>query len=125
MNSSREKIVKSVDDALQLSQTFGVCVLDLGHAFVLFLFTVIISLIDCVLDDWGLQPTSIDKLSCIFGVEEHQNMDISSQANQNDERNEHRELLRRRNAFMAMEVLGILTENRKAMVLLRLVHLNM
>ncbi|XP_042476900.1 mediator of RNA polymerase II transcription subunit 33A-like [Macadamia integrifolia] len=125
MNSSREKIIKSVDDALQLSQTFGVCVLDLGHAFVLFLFTVIISLIDCVLDDWGLQPTSIHKFSCIFGVEEHQNMDICSHGNQNDERNEHREILRRRNAFMAMEVLGILTENRKAMVLLRLIHLNM
>ncbi|KAJ4978294.1 hypothetical protein NE237_009074 [Protea cynaroides] len=125
MNSSREKIIKSVDDALQLSQTFGVYVSDLGHAFVLFLFTVIISLIDCVMDDWGLQPTSIDKLSSIFGVEEHLNMDISSQGNQDDERREHRELLRKRNAFMAMEVLGKLTESRKAMVLLRLVHLNM
>ncbi|KAF8397078.1 hypothetical protein HHK36_015985 [Tetracentron sinense] len=119
------KIIKSVNDALRLSQTYRVHVVELGHALVLFLFSVIIGLIDSTLDDWGLQMTFKDILSGIFGGGNHQDMEIDSKGNQDDERNEHRDQLRRRNTFMAMEVLGKLTENRKAMVLLRLVHLNM
>ncbi|KAL5974893.1 hypothetical protein ACLOJK_031567 [Asimina triloba] len=87
----REKIIKSIDDALQLSHTYGVCVTELGHATVL------------------------------YG---HQDMDIDAMGNLSDKRNEQREQLRRVNAFTALEVVEKLTENRKAMVLLRLVHLN-
>lgn len=121
----KEKIVKSVDDALQFTHTYGICVSDVGHAAVLFLFSVIISLIDCTLEDWGLQLSSTDKHLTAYGNTDHQDMDIDALGNTNDKRCEHREHLRRMNAFMAFEVVERLTENQKAMVLLRLVHLNM
>ncbi|XP_010278916.1 PREDICTED: mediator of RNA polymerase II transcription subunit 33A-like [Nelumbo nucifera] len=124
-NPCREKIVISVDDALELSKNYGFHVVEFGQAVVLFLFTVIINLIDSTMDDWGLQPASVGKISGLFGGGEHQDMDIDSKGNQNDKRREHCELLKKTNAFMTMEVLGKLTENRKVMVLLRLVHLNM
>ncbi|XP_058075235.1 mediator of RNA polymerase II transcription subunit 33A-like isoform X2 [Magnolia sinica] len=121
----REQIMKSVDDALRLSHTNGVSVTEVGHAAVLFLFSVIISLIDCTLEDWGMQSASIDKSGSAYGSAGHQDMDIDAMGNSNDKRNEHREQLRRVNAFTAIEVVEKLTENKRAMVLLRLVHLNM
>ncbi|OUZ99643.1 hypothetical protein BVC80_9061g76 [Macleaya cordata] len=116
-------IIKSVDDALQLSHAYGVQIVELGHALVLFIFSVIVGLIDSTLDDWGLHPTFIQ--SGIFGGGDHQDMDVDSKVSHGDKRNEHREQLRKANAFTAMEILGKLTENKKAMILLRLVHLNM
>lgn len=121
----KEEIVKSVDDALQLSQKFGIRVSEVGHAVVLFLFRAIISLIDCTLEDWGLQSSSMDKQCSTYGNGGHQDMDIDAMGNSNDKRHEHRENLRRMNAFMALEVVERLIGNKKAMVLLRLVHLNM
>ncbi|XP_026413117.1 mediator of RNA polymerase II transcription subunit 33A-like [Papaver somniferum] len=121
----KQKIIKSVDDALQLSHTYGMQILELGHAFVLFFFSIITGLVDCTFDDWGLQPTSIDKTNSIFGVGEHQDMDVDSKGTLNDKRTEHREQLRKANAYTAIEILAKLTENKKATTLLRLVHLNM
>ncbi|XP_077214711.1 mediator of RNA polymerase II transcription subunit 33A-like isoform X2 [Tasmannia lanceolata] len=121
----KEKIIKSVDDALQLSHAYGVHVSEVGHAAVLFLYSVITSLIDSTLEDWGLQSNSVDKQRSLYGGVGHQDMDMDVKGNTNDKRNEHREQLRRMNGFMAIEVVGKLTENRNAMVLLRLVHLNM
>ncbi|KAK9291133.1 hypothetical protein L1049_009321 [Liquidambar formosana] len=120
-----EKITKSVDVALQLSQTYMVHVLEIGHALVLSFFSIVISLIDSTLDDWGLQMTSVDRPSGAVGGVDHQNMDLDPKGNQNFMRNEHREQIRRKNSFMAMEVLGKLTESRKAMILLRLIHVTM
>lgn len=124
-DACRAKIIKSVIDALQLSQTYRFHVVEIGHALVLFFFTIVIGLIDSTLEDWGLQMTSVDKPSGAIGGLDHQNMDICSKEEQNFQKNEHREKLKRTNSFMAMEVLGKLTESRKAMVLLHLVHLNM
>lgn len=92
---------------------------------VLFLFRAIISLIDCTLEDWGLQSSSVDKQCSTYGNAGHQDMDIDAMTNSNEKRHEHRENLRRMNAFMAIEVVERLIGNKKAMVLLRLVHLNM
>ncbi|XP_057971679.1 mediator of RNA polymerase II transcription subunit 33A-like [Malania oleifera] len=124
-DACRDKIIKSVDTALQLSQTYTIQVLELGHAFALFFFSIVIGLVDCTSDDWGLQMTSGDRSSGAFGSGDHQNMEIDSKGNQHLRRNELREQIRRKNSFLAMEVLGKLMESRKAMVLLRLVHLNM
>lgn len=121
----KEKIINSVDVALQLSQTYKVRFVELGHALVLFFFSIVIGLIDSILDDWGLQMISADRPGGAFGGVDHQIMDIDSKGNQNFKRTEYRDEIRRTNSFLAMEVLCKLTDNRKAMVLLRLVHLNM
>ncbi|CAL5390059.1 unnamed protein product [Camellia sinensis] len=121
----REKIIKSVDVALQLSQTYRVQVLELGHAMVLCFFSIIVGLIDSTSYDWGLQMTSVDKANGEIRSEDNQNMDVDSKESQIYKRNDHRERIRRSNSFVAFELLGKLTENKKATVLLRLVYLNM
>ncbi|XP_050141951.1 mediator of RNA polymerase II transcription subunit 33A-like isoform X1 [Malus sylvestris] len=122
---SKEKITESIDVALELSQTYKVRVVELGHAFVLFFFSVISSLIDSTLDDWGFKMTSRKRPRSDFGGADYRNMEIDSRESQNLKVKEHRERIRKMNSFLAIEVLAKLTASRKALVLLRLVHLNM
>lgn len=119
------RIVKDVDLALQLSQIYEVPVREIGHAWLLFIFSIVIRLIDSTLNDWGLQMTYLDGPSLEFEGADHHDMDIDSKESQNSERNEKRKQIQKMNSFMAMEVLGKLMESKKAMVLLRLVRLNM
>ncbi|RVW29775.1 Mediator of RNA polymerase II transcription subunit 33B [Vitis vinifera] len=123
-DASKERIIKSVDAALQLSKTYQVHVLELGHTMVLFFFSIVVGLLDSTLDDWGLPVTFLDRASGVARSGDYLNMDIDSKGNKNFKQSEHREQMRRTNSFLAMEVLGTLMENRKAKVLLRLVHLN-
>ncbi|KAF5953411.1 hypothetical protein HYC85_006267 [Camellia sinensis] len=108
------RIIKSVDVALQLSQTYRVQVLELGHAMVLCFFSIIVGLIDSTSYDWGLQMTSVDKANGEIRSEDNQNMDVDSKESQIYKRNDHRERIRRSNSFVAFELLGKLTENKKA-----------
>ncbi|KAJ6369346.1 hypothetical protein OIU78_001667 [Salix suchowensis] len=124
-DACRDKIINSVDSALQLSRTYEVRLSELGQLLVLFFFTVFVGLIDSTFDDMGLQIKSSDIQEGPFGVDNFQDMDMDSRGNFSAERNEHRELLRMKNTNMAMEVLAKLIESRKAVVLLRLVRLNM
>ncbi|GLU14786.1 hypothetical protein SLE2022_313340 [Rubroshorea leprosula] len=124
-DTSKLKILESVDAELQLSQTYGAPVRDLGHAFVLFFFNIVTCLIDSSLDDWGLQITSLDKSGGAVASMDHQHMDIDCYGSYQIERNEHHQQMRQKNSFMAIEVLERLTESTKAIVLLRLVYLNM
>lgn len=119
------RIAESVDLALQLSETYKVRVVEFGHALVLFFFSTIISLIDSTLDDWGLNMTSRKRPRLAFGGSGCYDVEIDSRGSEDVKSNEHQERLRRMNSFFAIEVLGKLTESRKALVLLRLVHLNM
>ena len=88
----------------------------------LFLFCVIDGLIDSMLDDCGLQRTSLDRSSLAFGSTD---MDVDSKKSHNLGKQEFFEELRCKNSLMAMEVLGKLTESKKTTLLLRLVHINM
>ncbi|KAE9447513.1 hypothetical protein C3L33_20589, partial [Rhododendron williamsianum] len=119
------QITKFVDAALQLSQTYGVQVVEVGHAVVLCFFSIVVGLIDSTLCDWGLHMTSVDKETGVVSSEDGKDMDVDSEESQIFRRNEHRDCMKKSNSFMAFEVLGKLTENRKATVLLRLVYLNM
>ncbi|KAI9152792.1 hypothetical protein LWI28_001261 [Acer negundo] len=112
LHDSSAKILQSVDVSLRLSHTYKVSVVDFGHALVLFFFTIVDCLIDALFDDMGLQPTAAD----------HHHMDIDSIGIINVENNQQ---IRTNNSLMAIEVLAKLTQDRKAMVLLRLVHFNM
>lgn len=124
-DACRDKIINSADAALQLSRTYEVRLSELGQLLVLFFFTVFVGLIDSTFDDMGLQIKSSDIQEGPFGTDNFQDMDMDSRGDYSVERNEHRELLRKKNTIMAMEVLAKLMESRKAVVLLRLVHFNM
>lgn len=119
------RILKSIDAALQLSQQYGIPLLDLGQSFVLFFFTIVVGLIDSTLDDWGLHMTSRDGPGLVVGSTDLLDMDIDFKGSHNFKGKDYHEHMRRTNSFMALDVVGKLTESRKAMALLRLVHLNM
>ncbi|KAB1224692.1 Mediator of RNA polymerase II transcription subunit 33A [Morella rubra] len=86
---------------------------------------IITGLIDSTLDDWGLHLTPLDRPSLAFGSPDHHDMDIDLKGSHYGRGDEHHETMRRTNSFMAIEVLAKLTESRKAMAMLHLVHLNM
>lgn len=119
------RIAKSIDVALQLSETYSFQVFELGHAMVLCLFSIIVHLIDSTLDDLGLQMGSKGGACEVNKSEDTQRMDIDFRENQVHKTNEFHELIRRTNSFMCLEVLIKLTENKRVVGLLRLVHLNM
>lgn len=119
------RIIKSVDAALQLSHTYRVQVQELGQVLVLFFFSIVVGLIDSTFNDWGLLMKTPDGPSGPFGSADNKDMDVDARGNYNVGRYEHLELLRKTNSLFAIEVLVKLTESRKAMVLLRIVYLNM
>ncbi|EOY10864.1 Reduced epidermal fluorescence 4, putative isoform 1 [Theobroma cacao] len=126
-DTCKQQIVDSVDVTLQLSQNYGVHVVELGHAFVFFFSTIVTALIDCILDDWGLRMTSLDAQNGAVGTGsmDHHPIDTDTGGVYHIERDKQLEQMRWKNSFLAIEVLGQLTESLRAMVLLRLVYLNM
>ncbi|MQM19972.1 hypothetical protein Taro_052985 [Colocasia esculenta] len=122
-STCRERIAKSVSDALHLTQNYDIPNMDFGKVLMLFLFTAITRLIDCTLEDLGLQLTYSEKSGSmpVYTL----NQDFHVKENSNDKRHEYREHLRKRNTLMAMEVAEKLTADTKAEVLLHLVYKNM
>ncbi|KAH7654142.1 hypothetical protein IHE45_19G124400 [Dioscorea alata] len=116
-NPCRDKIIKSVDDALQLSQNYGFEKMGFGCLLVSFYLDLITKLIDSTMEDWGLK-LGHEGEAC-------EAMDVDDVAKMDERRNEHREMLRRTNAQLALEVVENITESKKARVFLRLVRLNM
>nr|XP_010921239.1 mediator of RNA polymerase II transcription subunit 33A isoform X2 [Elaeis guineensis] len=121
----RDKIVKSVDDSLQLSHTYGVHQMDFGHAVVLSFLSFMTCLIDCTLEDCGFQLPFRDKYGNFNAKEGHQVMEIDVKESSDERWNRHREQLRGTNALLAIEVVGKITSNKKARVFIRLFYLNM
>lgn len=88
-----------------------------GCVLVSFYLDLIIKLIDSTMEDWGLK-SGHEGEAC-------EAMDVDDVAKMDERRNEHREMLRRTNAQLALEVVENITESKKARVFLRLVRLNM
>ncbi|KAK9153410.1 hypothetical protein Sjap_000890 [Stephania japonica] len=124
-DTCRKKVSKSIDEALQLSHTYGVHTMEFGLASTLFLFIVVVGLTDCILYDLNLQETSFDTLSDIFVNEDAIDMDIDFKGNCNEERNERRVELQRSNTLTTFGVLKKLITQKKALLLLHLIRLNM
>ncbi|XP_054780626.1 mediator of RNA polymerase II transcription subunit 33A-like isoform X2 [Prosopis cineraria] len=122
-DSCKLKIINSVDTAFQLSQTYNIHPLELGHVFVLFFYSIIIALIDSTLGDWGIQMKPCDK-PCLY-TKSNLYVDIDPKVTHSVQRNEYHEQIWKINSLMALEVLERLTENRKATILLQSVLLNM
>ncbi|KAM7263346.1 hypothetical protein ACFE04_001029 [Oxalis oulophora] len=124
------KILNSIDAALNLSTTYGFELREIGHAMVLVFFTIVIRLIDATMEDWGLRLTLSDAQLCGVGIGGGGggvvDMEVDVPYNTTVVGNhEHHERVRRKNTFIGMEVLAKLTESKRALALLHLVHLNM
>lgn len=117
------RIIKSIDAALQLSRTNMVEKVDFGIVVVLFVLRAITTLLDCVLEDFGLPFAS----KCLVEdgwLRPHPiDIDVNDQAS--NYRSKHHDHLRQTNVFTALEVVKTMTSNKRIQVFLRLVHLNM
>lgn len=98
------KIVKAVDDALQISQSFRLPVTELGQIIVLFVFTVVSSLVDAIAEDLGLQLRQSEKQYKLIGNMGQHDMTIEVEDGSNSKRHEHRENLRRTNIVVAVDM---------------------
>ncbi|XP_025695905.1 mediator of RNA polymerase II transcription subunit 33A isoform X1 [Arachis hypogaea] len=121
--STKLKIINSIDVALQLSETYNIRDLELGHIFVLFFYSIIIALIDSTLNDWGLQVSTSER-SCLVPMGD-QYMEIDHKVTHSFEKGENHEQIRKKNSILALEILESLTESKKGVVLLQSVLLNM
>lgn len=123
--SESEKIAKAVDDALQLSKSFHIPVAELGQTVVLFVFTLVLDLVDAIAEDSGLQLRWSEKQSRLTGNVGQCDIAIEVEDDSNSERQEHRENIRRTNIVVAIDMVRKLTQHKRTSTFLRLVYRNM
>ena len=119
------RIVKAVDDALQLSQSFRLPVTKLGQIVVLFVFTLVSSLVDAIAEDFGLQLRWSEERYRLNGNMGQHDMTMEVEDDSNSKRHEHRENLRRTNIVVAVDMVRKLTQQKRTSTFLRLVYRNM
>ncbi|XP_015694771.2 mediator of RNA polymerase II transcription subunit 33A-like [Oryza brachyantha] len=122
---NRDKITKSIDDALQLSKTYGFSGIETGHVVIFFMLSVITKLIDCTLEDCGFQSGLSEAQESIYAIEGPQDMDLDVKGVSTEKQNEHRAQLRRKNTAMALDAMLMMVADRKIQSFLRLIFLNM
>ncbi|XP_019106358.1 mediator of RNA polymerase II transcription subunit 33A isoform X2 [Beta vulgaris subsp. vulgaris] len=121
--SNHEKILKAVDDALHLSDVFGIHASDPAVISVLFVFSNVWQLIDASLDDEGLLEYTLDKSSrWLTGV---QDMEIDDHGHFLENRIKPQEGLLKMNTLMAIEMIVESLQNKVTTQILFLVRQNM
>ncbi|CAN1855322.1 Mediator of RNA polymerase II transcription subunit 33B [Linum perenne] len=115
-----QKMMKSIDDVLHLSDAFGLQAIEPGVLLVQFLFSVVWQLLDASLDDEGLLELTSEKKSRWVLAAEDMEIDGFS-----DKRSEHNEMVVRGNTTMAIELIGELLRNRFTSRILYLASANM
>ncbi|KAK9035501.1 hypothetical protein V6N11_077540 [Hibiscus sabdariffa] len=117
-----QKIMKSIDDVLNLSQIFGVQVSEPGLLLVEFVFSIVWQLLDASLDDEGLLELTPEKRS-IWPTA--QDMEIDNVDNFAEKRKEHHDVLYKGNNMMAIEIIGEFLQNKVTSRILFLARRNM
>ncbi|KAF0927619.1 hypothetical protein E2562_035227 [Oryza meyeriana var. granulata] len=114
---TKAMLVKSIDDALHLSDSYGFQKMDFGHTVVLFVLSIIKILTDCILEDCGLPSIASDGHDISYAIGDGKGSSL-------DRRDDYRECLRRKNTIMTLEVVEKITANKNTQVFLRLVYHN-
>ncbi|KAH9309641.1 hypothetical protein KI387_037552, partial [Taxus chinensis] len=120
-----KKTVEAVDDALHLSKTYGIPVIDLGKTAVLFTFTVVSTLVNAIAEDSGLQVRWSEKQYMLGGSVGQHDMAIGADEDINEKRHLHREHLRRTNIVTAIEMVRKFMEHKRTSTFFRLACQNM
>ncbi|KAG8085126.1 hypothetical protein GUJ93_ZPchr0010g10160 [Zizania palustris] len=120
---TKAMLVKSINDALHLSHSYGCQRMDFGHTVVLFVLSIIKILTECILEDCGLPSIARDGYDDLYGIGSQKHM-TDDKGSSLDKRDEHRERLRTKNTVMTLDVVEKITANKNAQVFLRLVYLN-
>ncbi|XP_066398304.1 mediator of RNA polymerase II transcription subunit 33A-like [Miscanthus floridulus] len=122
---NRDKIGKSIAEALQLSKVYGFSGTEFGHVVIMFVLAVVNKLIDSILEDCGFPSAMAEGQESVYATDGPQPMDLDVKRGSTENQNEHREQLRRKNTLMALDVLHMMAADRKIQSFLRLIFLNM
>ncbi|VVA14021.1 PREDICTED: mediator of RNA polymerase II [Prunus dulcis] len=118
-----QKIIKSIDDVLHLSQLYGLQVCEPGVVIVEFVFSIIWQLLDASLDDEGLLELTPDKKSRWSTRPE--DMEIDGHDCFNEKRSEQNEGLQKANTAMAIEIIVEFLQNKVTSRILCLTRRNL
>ncbi|CAI0560055.1 unnamed protein product [Linum tenue] len=121
--SNHEKVMKSIDGVLHLSEIFGLEANDPGILLVEFLYAVVCQLLDASLDDEGLLELTSDKKS-IWPIKP-QDMEIDGHEIFDEIRMEHNEKLHNLNTVMAVELIGRFLQDKRTSKILYLARHNL
>ncbi|XP_057461528.1 mediator of RNA polymerase II transcription subunit 33A-like [Actinidia eriantha] len=118
-----EKIMKSIDEVLHLSQIFSLPTSEPGLLIVGFAFSIVWRLLDASLDDEGLLALTPEKKSrWLTGT---QDMEIDSHDSFNEKRTGRHEGLCKINTVMAVEIIGEFLKHKVTSRILYLARQNM
>ncbi|XP_061990357.1 mediator of RNA polymerase II transcription subunit 33A-like [Rosa rugosa] len=115
-----QMVMKSIDDILDLSQTFGLQTSDAGTIVVGFIFSTVWQLIDASLDDEGLLEHDDPEKKSRWVIKP-QEMEIDGY----EKGNEHYERLQNQNTVMAIELITQFLQNKLTSKILNLAKQNM
>ena len=115
--------MKAIDDALHLSDVFGIESSDMAVLSVLFVFSTLWQLVDASLDDESLLEYTPDKTSrWLTGI---QDMEIDDHGRFLESRVEHLEGMLKMNTLMAIEMIVESLQSSVPSQIFFLVHQNM
>ncbi|KAI5447317.1 mediator of RNA polymerase II transcription subunit 33A [Lathyrus oleraceus] len=116
-----QKVMKSVDGVLRLSQIFGMSQRESGNLVVEFIFSIVWQLLDASLGDEGLLEFTPDK-KCKWAMI-YQEMELDGHNNYGD--TEHKERLRNTNTLIAIELIGRFLQDKISSKILCLARKNL
>ncbi|GAV78727.1 hypothetical protein CFOL_v3_22192 [Cephalotus follicularis] len=118
-----QKIMKSIDDVLLLSQIFGLKGHEPGVLLLEFVFSTVWQLLDASLDDEGLLELTADKKSrWPIGL---QDMEIDGHDSSNEKTTNQHEGMHKINTTMAIDIIGEFLQNKVTSKILYLARHNM
>ncbi|XP_061341383.1 mediator of RNA polymerase II transcription subunit 33A-like [Gastrolobium bilobum] len=118
-----EKIMKSIDGVLQLSQVYSLKVCEPGVILVEFVFSAVWQLLEALLDDEGLLNHAPENKPRWLSRSHDMNIDGPDCFREN--KTEQKEGLQRENTAMAIEIIAEFLQNKMTSRILSLVHRNM
>ena len=121
--SALDRIMKSIDDVLHLSQIFGTSHSEPGILVVEFIFSIVWQLLDASLDDEGLLELTPEKKSRWATL--YQEMELERHENYNNKKTEYHEQLQNANTLMAVEIIGQFLQDKISSRILYLASRNL
>ncbi|XP_022722791.1 mediator of RNA polymerase II transcription subunit 33A isoform X2 [Durio zibethinus] len=118
-----QRVMKSIDATLNLSEIFGLQAMDPGILVVEFIFSIVWQLLDASLDDEGLLELTEGRVS-MWAIKP-QEMEIDGHDIYDEKKIEYHERLRNFNTTMAIEIIGQFLQNKVTSRILYLARRNM
>ena len=117
------RIMKSIDDVLQLSQVYSQTLWEPGVVLVEFVFSIVWQLLEASLDDEGLLDHTTENKP--IWLSRSHDMDVDGPDSLGEKKTEHVEGFQKKNTAMAIEIIADFLQHKMTSRILSLVHWNM